>query len=205
MPSRNIVKLYGDDQYYHVYNRGVNKDDIFRDDSDYAVLLSLLKRHLSNEIAHDKFGREFKHLKNDVALLAYCLMPNHYHLLLLNRNKTGVEQLMRSIGTAYSRYFNKKYGRVGPVFQGNFKASLIYSDSYIQHISRYIHLNPENYKNYRWSSYIAITQRQSVEWLDSNELLQTFNGTIKDYVDFVDDYIDYKDMLDEIKYDLADQ
>lgn len=205
MPSKNIVKIYADEQYYHVYNRGVNKSNIFIDDTDYVVFLSLLKRHLGIKPTFDKFGRPYKHLRDSAALLSYCLMPNHFHLLLLNKKDRGIEQLMRSVSTAYARYFNNKYQRVGPVFQSNFKASLINSDMYLMHISRYIHLNPKDYKIYKYSSYKAITESWSVEWLSTEELMNTFDGTRKDYAEFVADYEDYKEMLDAIKDGLADQ
>ena len=111
---------------------------------------------------------------------------------------------MRSVGTSYVAYYNRKYERIGPLFQGRYKASLIDSDTYLQHISRYIHLNPKDYTTYNYSSYQAIVKNWNVEWLDSDELLSTFEGTRSDYAAFVADYEDYKEMLDEIKHDLAD-
>ncbi len=205
MPSRNIVKIYADKQYYHIYNRGVNKSDIFLDGQDYSVFLSLLKRHLSKEPAYDKYHRPFKHIHNDVALLTYCLMPNHFHLLVLNVHEKGVKELMQSVATAYARYFNRRYDRVGPVFQSNFKASHIDSDQYLQHISRYIHLNPSGYKSYPYSSYQAIVKGWNVEWLSTEKLLETFEGTVDDYAKFVADYEANKEIMDELKYELADQ
>lgn len=203
MPSRNTYKLYGEGQYYHVYNRGVNKENIFLDKQDYVYFLSLFKRHLSKEARKDRIGRQYLHLVNSVKLLSYCLMPNHFHLLLLNVEKDGVEKLMRSIATSYSMYFNRRHSHVGHLFQGVFKASSIESESYLQHISRYIHLNPKDYKNYPYSSYKAIVNGWDVEWLDSNALMDTFEGGRSDYADFVADYEGYKAMLDEIKHDLA--
>ncbi len=110
---------------------------------------------------------------------------------------------MRSVSTAYVSYYNRKYQRIGPLFQGRYKASIIDVDSYLQHISRYIHRNPSDYSHYKYSSYKAITEEWNVNWLSSTELLETFEGTLSDYVDFTADYEDYKSMLDEIKHDLA--
>lgn len=205
MPSRNIIKDFAGDSYYHLYNRGWNKQDIFLDAQDYAVFLSLLKRHLSKEPSVDKQQREYPHLVKQVSVLSYCLMPNHFHLLVHNIESHGIELLMRSVATSYVAYFNRKYQRIGSLFQGRYKASLIDSDEYLQHISRYIHRNPKDYTGYPYSSYKAITQSWIVEWLSSEELLDTFEGTRKDYVEFVADYQDYKSMLDEIIPELADQ
>lgn len=205
MPSKNSIKIHAAEQYYHVYNRGANKQNIFLEDSDYVYFLYLIKRHLGKEPVLDKYERAYRHLYSDVSLLAYCLMPNHFHLLILNKEPQGMEQLLRSVSTGYSMYFNKKYKRSGHVFQGVYKASMIESDKYLQHISRYIHLNPKDYKNYEYSSYRAMVQNWSVEWLDIKELMETFEGDMEDYKKFVADYEDYKEMLDEIKHDLADQ
>jgi hypothetical protein len=130
-------------------------------------------------------------------------MPNHFHLLLLNKESSGMELLMRSLTTAYSMYYNKKYKHSGHVFQGIYKASMIDSDSYIQHISRYILLNPKGYKEYAYSSYKSVAEDWNVEWLDTKELLSTFEGTKQEYLDFIADYSDYKDSLEDIELELA--
>ena len=80
MPNRNIVKLYDADSYYHVYNRGVDKRDIFLDDQDCAVFLGLLKRHLDKKPYIGSQGRNYEWLVNDIEIVAFCLMPNHFHL-----------------------------------------------------------------------------------------------------------------------------
>ena len=82
MPAKNIVKNYASDSYYHVYNRGVNKSEIFNDNEDYEVFIGLLKRYLSNQPQKNGNRQGYKKLTEDVALLSYCLMPNHFHLLL---------------------------------------------------------------------------------------------------------------------------
>ncbi len=204
MPSRNILKEFGEGCYYHIYNRGVNKQLIFNEEQDYIVLLNIFKRHLSAEPQVDKLGRYFKHLKNDASLLAYCLMPNHFHLFVLNKTQRGIEELMRSIATSYSIYYNKKYERVGPLFQGRYKASLIESEQYFGHISRYIHRNPKDYRNYKFSSYTALMNNWNTEWLDKKEFWNTFDGTPKEYEEFVADYEDYKETLDDLRIELAD-
>ena len=204
MPARNTIKEYGEDYYYHVYNRGANKQTIFHDDADYKYFLHLLKRHLSTNPTLDKLGREYRHLRTHVDLISYCLMPNHFHLLLYNRQREGMELLMRSITTAYSMYYNRKYDHSGRLFQGAYKASLIESEPYLQHISRYIHRNPKDYEQYPYSSFTPLVNQHSIEWLSNDLLDNIFEGSTEDYKIFVADYEDYEDTLEEIKIDLAD-
>lgn len=202
MPSRNVVKEYAPDSYYHVYNRGVNKQIIFKDDSDYVVFLSLLKKHLSKAPAIDRYGREVPHYKDEIELLAFCLLPNHFHLLVYQHDDDkAISKLLQSISTAYTMYFNRRYKRVGPLFQGTFKASRIDKDEYLQHISRYIHLNPKDYRKYEWSSLSYYLNNRQAEWLDPQRILDLFEGD--NYLQFLEDYKDYKTSLNEIKYELA--
>ncbi len=205
MPAKNATKEYAADQYYHIYNRGANKAVVFHDKDDNVYFLHLLKRYLSPNIASDRFGRDAKNYHETIELISYCLMPNHFHLLILNKEPKGIEQFMRSLTTAYSMYYNKKYQHSGRLFQGTYKATLIDSDAYLQHISRYIHRNPSEYKTYDFSSYRAIVDDWHVEWLSNKLLDDIFEGSRKEYAEFVDDYEDYKEMLEEISTDLADQ
>lgn len=204
MPARNTIKEYGEGCYYHVYNRGVSKQKIFHDEHDYKYFLFLLKRHLSHKPVSDKFGREYRHLAQKVKLAAYCLMPNHFHFLIFNQEREGMELLMRSVITAYSMYYNKKYQHSGRLFQGAYKASLIESDSYLQHICRYIHRNPKDYITYQYSSYGPSVKQHKSEWLSNLLFEDIFEGTTEEYEAFVADYEDFKESLDQIELDLAD-
>ena len=201
MPSKHIEKTYTPDTFYHVFNRGVGRRSIFKDDKDYAVFLNLLKRYLGDEPAIDKQSREYPWFRNEIQLLAFCLMPNHYHLLVYQTKESAMTSLMRSVCTSYTRYFNKKYKRVGHLFQDRFKASRISSDAYLLHISRYIHLNPKKYKNWQFSSLPYYLGQKQASWLDPQPILELFEGD--SYIEFVEDYESQKDMLEEIKSELA--
>jgi putative transposase len=203
MPDKNLIREYASDSYYHIYNRGVEKRKIFLDEEDHAVFLNLLKRHLHPETQQDKYGRTFENYSNDIELLAYCLMPNHFHLFIYQgENKTVFTKLMRSVGVAYTTYFNKKYHRVGHLFQASFKAKRVENDAYLQHISRYIHLNPKDYSSYQWSSLPYYTGKNEAEWVKPGRILSLFKSK-QDYLKFVKDYEAYKASLDEIKGSLA--
>jgi len=202
MPGRNINKIYLEDSYYHVYGRGHNRGAVFRDKDDYAVFLNLFKRYLSNKPIQDKKGREYPWLQEEVDLLAFCLMPNHFHALIYQRNPGAMTKLFKSVITTYGMYFNKKYDCLGSVFQGRFKASMIDRDNYLMHISRYIHLNPKNYTTWAFSSLPFYLGRQKAEWLKPGDILGLFDSRA-DYKKFVEDKEDHKKMLDEIKPELA--
>jgi putative transposase len=202
MPSKNVVKSFCEQSFYHVYNRGVNKCAIFLDDVDYRVFLNLIKRFLGNKASVDNIGRSYKWYGDRVELSAYCLMPNHFHLLLYQYDAQAITELMRSIITSYVMYFNKRYGRIGPLFQQRFKASSILDDQYLQHISRYIHLNPSNYHDWQWSSLKYYTNNYYADWLKPDRIVDLF-GSRDVYQDFVADYKDYHDTIELIKHELG--
>jgi len=191
MPKRNTVKVYGTDQYYHVYNRGTNKQDIFLEPEDRFYFLSLLKRHLSTEPEIDSHKRPFAKFDNDIELIAFCLMPNHFHLLCYLKEPEGLVRLMRSIMTAYTMYFNKKYQRTGGLYEGVFLASRITNDGYLWHVSRYIHLNPmdlgQDFRGYPYSSIDYFTGTKHANWLHPEKLVQTKQEK-EQYLEFVADY-----------------
>ena len=203
MPARNIVKQYIEDGYYHVYSRGINKEKIFLDKQDYEVFLSLFKRYLSDEPQKDLKGRLYPSYHDDIKLLAYCLMPNHFHAFVLQSEPEAIKELFKSVITAYSMYFNKKYKRQGPVFQSRYKASLILNDSYYEHISRYIHLNPENYTDYPYSSYKYYLGKSNASWMDPTPIMTGFKS-VADYVQFVADRKGFKGDQEVLKSELAD-
>lgn len=212
MPSRNLLKISIDNGYYHIYNRGVEKRIIFQDDQDYKVFLNYLKEYLSpqpkleDRLEHFTLkGLSFQgipHLPKNyfekIELLVYCLMPNHFHFIVKQVNKGFMELFMRSLATRYTIYFNKKYERVGHLYQSTYKASIITNDSYLLHLSRYIHLNPSEYTNNlasAYSSYGDYIGLRKTKWINTNEILAFFNNSKSDfqksnntYKDFVEDY-----------------
>ncbi|OGZ10202.1 MAG: hypothetical protein A3C14_01530 [Candidatus Lloydbacteria bacterium RIFCSPHIGHO2_02_FULL_50_18] len=143
-------------ELYHIFNRGVEKRIVFKSQSDFRRFYeSLAQFNTTNAALHSrtKFTTENKksvdvevgprHNKEQklVSILAYTLLPNHFHLLLRQESPGGITEFMRKIGTGYTMYFNKKYVRIGPLFQGKFKSVLVSRDEYYQYIPHYIHLN----------------------------------------------------------------
>ena len=205
MPGRNIIKIFAINNYYHVYNRGVAKQVIFHDDEDYRVFLNLIKRYLDIETHTDKYGRPYEQLRDQVELLAYCLMPNHFHLLCYLNDEQAITRLLRNISCAYTTYYNKKYNRVGTLFQGRYKASRITSDDYLLHISRYIHLNPKDYKQWAYSSLPAYLGKIQTAWLQPTRIMELFKGGPDEYEQFIENNKPNKDILEDLKYELADR
>ena len=203
MPAKNSIKKFVENGYYHLYNRGVEKRDIFSDKQDYAVFLSLLKKYLSC------LGSDPHPLAYELNLLAFCLMPNHFHLLVKQHTRDGITKLIRAVCTNYVTYFNNKYERVGTLFQGKYKAILVETDAYLLHLSRYIHLNPypgSDPRMYNYSSYSYYLGTKNSDWLKSTEILDYFkrpNATSNQdyftYESFVEDYkLDSNSFLGEL-------
>lgn len=186
MPARNIVKEYASDSYYHIYTRGVNKQAIFLEDDDKLFFLSLLKRYLSNEPSKRVKHGAYVSYAGLLELLTYCLMNNHVHLLFYQlENIRAIADLMRRVLTTYSMYFNKKYDRVGPLFQSRYLASRIDSDAYLHHISRYIHRNPSQWSKYQFSSLRFYTHKAHADWVKPERILDLFENNPKRYLEFV--------------------
>jgi putative transposase len=202
MPTRNTRKIYGNEQYYHIYTRGINKQHIFHEVSDFEFFISLFKRYLSNEKAFSPARVSYAWYGNRIDLVAYCLMSNHVHLLMYQHDNLAMPELMHSIFTSYSMYYNQKYKHFGPVFQSRYLASLVDKDNYLEHVSRYIHLNPKNWKEYEYSSIRYYLGPKWAEWIKSEHIMKNFKDP-KAYFDFLEDYEGYKQMLDELKFDLA--
>jgi len=156
-----------DDTIFHVYNRGVEKRDIFLDDADrfrfIASLILFNSTQATNPNAHRLMEVSLPLLSHEldeqvVELMAYCLMPNHYHLMIRPRVEHGLTEFMRKLGTGYTNYFNLRYDRVGALFQGRFKSKPVISDSHFNWLPHYIHCNPfdgseTSIITYPWSSF----------------------------------------------------
>jgi len=181
--------------YYHVTARGNERKDIFKSERDREKFLSYL------ESAVDRY---------DAVVHVWCLMKNHYHLLM-ETPSGNLSQIMQHINGAYTNYFNTKRKRSGHLFQGRYKAILVEVDEYALELSRYIHLNPvrvgavSDPADYRWSSFPEYSgKREAPEWLGTNFLLDYFDKSIaaarKKYSRFVTEQVgkEYESPLKQI-------
>ena len=146
------------DEWYHCYNRGVDKRDIFSNEHDanrFLMLLYLANSDRSVDLYNERRPQVEHIIGSDrglplVSVGAYCLMTNHYHLLLKETSAGGITAFMRKLGTAYTMYFNAKYERVGHLFAGPFRARHVGTDRYFQRVIQYIHCNPAELYEKGW-------------------------------------------------------
>lgn len=202
MPSRNVLKDDLPEAYYHVYFRGANKAKIFKEPADYEKFLQLFARYLSLREIKNSAGVSFPNYAQKIELLSFCLMPNHVHMLVYQHTQSTMTELMRSLLTSYSMYFNKKYKRSGPLFESRYKASHITNDAYLQHITRYIHLNPKHWREYEYSSLPYFLHQVTDEWIMPKRITELFSSPAE-YLQFVEDYEEAKEMIDILKLELA--
>ena len=200
MPTRHIVKVYAANHYYHVFNRGWNLSKIYVDEQDYKYFEYLLARHLGTSPFVDTSGKSYRNYSSEVQLNAYCLMGNHFHLLLYQVTESGVRELMTSVLTAYTMYFNKRHKRRGPLFESTFKAVIVLGDAQLMHITRYIHLNHSHYKTWQHSSYHDYFDMPR-SWISPAPIIDLFGNT-DTYKEFVADYAELQRERDEIKREL---
>lgn len=143
---------------------------------------------------------------DSINLLAYCLMTNHFHLLVRQAQSHGISEFIRSICTSYSMYFNKKYKRVGSLFQGIFKAIDIEEENYLLWVSRYIHRNPSNFRDYPYSSYQDYVGIRQTSWLETETIFSYFSTSLlrkyQSYQQFIDG--DTEDPVD-LSYVILDE
>ena len=239
MPAKNSIKIYMEDSYYHIYNRGVEKKPIFYDEQDSTVFNSYLSNYLlpKDEIKlrsrlsdpgvssreKDRILRLLKlsNFYDEITLTAYSLMPNHFHFLVKQKSATSIDKFMNSLGIRYAMYFNRKYQRVGPIFQDVYKAVLIETEPQLLYLTKYIHRNsleifpsPKSgtqvdllraYAS-QPSSYPEYLGLRKTEWVHPEEILSYFsrsNPTLS-YQNFAEanDNTDILESLEKIAIDI---
>jgi len=195
--------IFANGQFYHVYNRGTDRRRIFMDDKDrFRFIHDLFEFNDANIILNNTYywgripiGKERKPRKILVDIVAYALMPNHYHLLLQQRRDNGISLFLQKLGSGYTGYFNLRHERSGVLFQGKYKAKHIDQDRYLRHLIFYLHLNPldifyKNWKekglhatrriekdleNYRWTSYLDYIGKQNFSSLLNFDVIRDFD------------------------------
>ena len=170
--SRKITLAPG--EFYHIYNRGTEKRKVFLNRRDYHRFLSLL--YLANgglPIDIKQQGSTLSELlvqdrgKKIVDVCAYCLMPNHFHLIIKEIEEGGISKFMQKLMTAYTMYFNKRQERSGALFQGKFKIKHATDDRYLNYLIAYLHLNPIELFEHRWKEDGIHDREKAKQFLDS--------------------------------------
>ncbi|OGD66439.1 hypothetical protein A2Z61_00290 [Candidatus Campbellbacteria bacterium RIFCSPLOWO2_02_35_12] len=204
-------------EFYHLYNRGINKMPIFLNVFDKKRFIKLLFVCNSRKSVVFKSiqGQSLDEIDRGETLVdigIYCLVPNHFHLLIKEKTENGISEFVKKVATGYSMYFNKKYERTGSLFEGPFKAKRIDTDEYLKYIFSYIHLNPikiidsqwkenkitdrvkaKNYlQKYPYSSYFEYIggKRQEEKILEKDSFPEYFSQP-KEFDDFINDWLSF--------------
>lgn len=169
-------------EFYHIYNRGNSKQKIFNNKEDYERFIKLLflsngsngfKIHfIKNEVVYD-----FNRGERLVDIGAYCLMPNHFHLLIKERVEDGISKFMQKLTTAYVMYYNEKYKRTGSLFEGKFKSEHVGNDRYLKYVFSYIHLNPIKLIESKWKELGIKDKNKAIAFLKDYKY-----SSFKDYL-----------------------
>lgn len=216
--NRGVVLATG--YVYHIYNRGVERRQIYSDSREYARFLDTMQyyQYSNPVIRYSKYLQQPIDVRKNILdglrtqpkiidLYAYCLMPNHFHLLVRQERDRGISQYLANLSNSYSKYFNTKHARVGPLLQGPFKAVLIETDEELLHVSRYIHINPvvsliiprEKLDSYPWSSFSEYLGKSALPLVNKMPILSHF-PSLDRYRDFVYDQITYAQTLEKMKH-----
>lgn len=231
MPAKNVIKPYVAQGYYHVYNRGENRANIFLDEQDYGVFLSYLKTYL---LPKDVEGLQKKivdpttswreralaqrllrlnNFHNKIDLIAYVLMPNHFHFLLQQKEERDMEVFVQSLMTRYTAYGNRRYKRLGPLFQGTYKAVMIESEEQLLWVTRYIHRNPLSLKRLNLlgsqpSSYTDYLRTTKHEWVKPSIVLSRYKSkqgftSYRSFVESKDESVE-RGMYARLRFEMID-
>ncbi len=227
MPPRYERPSVG--EYYHVFNRGVEKRVTFCDNRDYRRFLEIVEYYLQPKppisfsqrdrlrrpkphIQHRVLDMRFDDKENEqplIEIVAYCLMPNHFHFLVRVVSEGGLENWIRRVINSYTRSFNVRWGRIGPLFQGPYKLVHVRSNNQLVHLSRYLHLNSVvaklslQAKDWKWSSMGYYLDSRQASWIKSNVISQQFTSPAM-YQAFVDDHAGYAMEIASMKKMLID-
>lgn len=212
--------IFSNDSYYHIFNRGVEKRITFTDRREYIRARKTLEYYrfvnlpfkfstfANTEISQrHEILNELKSSPLHADILAFCFMPNHFHLLLRQVNSGGISKFLAKFTNSYTKYFNTRHERVGPLFQGLFKAVQIETDEQLLQVTRYIHLNPvkanlthiSNLHQYEWSSYRSYLNYELSEAINSKTILEYFKN-VQDFKHFVTDDKDYERSIESISH-----
>jgi putative transposase len=219
MPGRIIPLITG--EYYHVFNRGINHQPVFYSKSEYQRFITTIRYYhfrespmkLSYFLSLSQNKRKYVwdtvySSKNVwVKVISYCLMPNHFHLLVKQEKDNGTAKLIGNLQNSYTRFFNIRNKRDGSLFLDQFKAVRIETNEQLLHVNRYIHLNPftgrivkeiEQVFRYPWSSLMQYVDNRE-RWVNSSEIVSNFRNISK-YSNFLIDQADYQKKLSNIKH-----
>lgn len=220
MPRRPTPLITG--EIYHVFNRSVAKQPIFITNRDYQRAMETINFYRFSNLPlsfshYERLAQKIKTVvlesiqttdRKQISILAYCLMPNHFHFQIEQLIGSGIHNFLRNLQNSYAKYFNTKRDRSGALFQSMFKAVRIESDEQLVHVNRYIHLNPltsyvirepKELEKYPWCSFKEYLENDTNNIVDKEKVLSYFKSPT-DFKKFTFDQVDYQRHLENIKH-----
>lgn len=215
-------EVLANESYYHIYSRSIAKYIVFNNDEEFSRILEILNlyRYANFNYKYSKYKNldpatqkevEKNLLKDSdflVEIVAYCIMPTHFHLILKQSSSCGISKYIAKVLNSYSKYFNTKHQRTGPLWASRFKSVLVDKDEQLLHLTRYIHLNPasaglvKNPRDWLYSSYLEYIDKEYQNRICSFSAL--FDLSEKEYEKFVLDRKSYQQQLSQIKSLIVD-
>src|SRR3989338_10078474 len=209
--KKRSEELLATGEIYHVFSKSIAEFTIFNNESEFLRIIDVIK-YYKFEKPPTKFSYFINHTEdagfvcdkgdNLIDIIAYCIMPTHIHLILKQTKDSGISIFMKKVLDSYSRYFNTKHGRKGPLWESRFKRVIVKTDEQLLHLTRYVHLNPvtaylvDRPEDWKFSSYREFLGEEKEKLSSFSNILDT---TPDNYKKFVDDRIDYQRQLAEIK------
>ena len=188
MPRRKIQFTQG--HYYHIYNRGAGRHNLFIEQDNYLYILQKMKEYLT---------------KFSLVMIAYCLMPNHYHSLLRQDGQILASELPKRLFGGYSRAVQRRYDWTGTLFEGRFQARHVGNENYLRHLCRYIHANPvkdglvHSLEEWPYSNYLEWIGERNGTIVDHG-FIQDMFGSRQEYKEFMQDYLITRNLPNELNY-----
>ncbi len=209
------------DNYYHIFSRSIAKYVIFNNDQEYSRIINLISllKYVDFDYSFSRFiilksdqqlsiiNKLKKQNKTFVEIIAYCIMPTHFHLILKQNTDFGIAKYMAKLLNSYSKYFNAIHNRVGPLWSGRFKNLKVTDDDQLLHLTRYIHLNPcsanivNRPEHWEYSSYKEYINESDNRMCGFKDVI---NFELNQYKKFVENRKDYQQKISQIKNLLID-
>ena len=192
--ARKDLLTWQKGMYYHIYNRGAHQESIFREAGNYLFVIGKIKEYA---------------LKFQTAVIAYCLMPTHYHILARQDGQAPAGNLPQFVFNSYTKAYNLKYSHSGTLFEGRFRAKPIQTKSHLLHLCRYIHGNPvkdglvADPADWQYSNYLEWIGEREGSLVD-REFIQSQFGSAAEYKKFVFEYLKSRELPDDVKKFLGD-
>jgi len=191
MPIARKYQIHWDpDNYYHLYNRGAHQKKIFREEDNYLFVLTKIKKYLK---------------ELDLAMIAYCLLPNHYHFLVLQKGSSPAGLLPQRVFNSYTKAYNQRYTHSGTLFEGRYNAIHVVQESHLRNLCRYIHANPvkhgivDSLEQWPYSNYLDWVCSRRGELID-REFIEAYFPDLLDYQLFIDDFLVMQKMSEDLDY-----